>query len=147
MQSSTTPLVKLALVLLSLFFMLQLSCAAPVPLDDSVISRDVYVPTIITPNATAIWPIGSVQNVTWDTKNPPEQITNKRGRILLRSEETGRLNVKNPLAVDFDILNGTQEVTVPDVKPGIYQIVLFGNSGNWGESFQIVPAETEVDDY
>jgi hypothetical protein len=131
---------KFALAFFALVSTSQLSCAAPIP--EGIAIRDVYVPPIIEPSASAVWTIGTTQVVTWDTTHPPQQISNKYGRIVLRSEETGRLDYEHPLADGFDILNGCQEVTVPNVNPGTYQIVLFGDSGNWGQSFQIVAAGT-----
>lgn len=146
---SSSSIIKFFLALFALLSTLQLSCAAPIPAagNDGFTSRDVFVPTIIEPNASAVWGIGTTQVVSWDVTSPPEQITNKHGRIVLRSEETGLLDIENPLAVGFDILKGSHEVTVPNVKPGTYQIVLFGNSGNWGESFQIVNEEIPEAEY
>ncbi|KAG5969556.1 hypothetical protein E4U55_002051 [Claviceps digitariae] len=143
--------VNFILAFFALFSCLHFTFAAPVDIaarsSRAVEIRDVFVPPIIEPNADSVWTIGTTQVVTWDVTHPPKQITNRLGRIVLRSEETGLLDLANPLAEGFDILIASQNVTVPNVKPGTYQIVLFGNSGNWGESFQIVgdyvpPAES-----
>ncbi|KAK7677722.1 hypothetical protein QCA50_019274 [Cerrena zonata] len=100
-------------------------------------SRDVFVPPITSPDALTIWSVGSKQNVTWDTSNPPAQITNGNGTIYLA--KGGLIQLDTPLADKFSILNGIQEVTVPDVEPGVdYAVVLFGDSGNFSPEFSIV---------
>lgn len=38
--------------------------------------RDVFDPTIISPNAQTTWTVGQQVNVTWDTSDAPEQISN-----------------------------------------------------------------------
>ncbi|KAH6916809.1 hypothetical protein BKA70DRAFT_312961 [Coprinopsis sp. MPI-PUGE-AT-0042] len=104
--------------------------------------RDVVAPPIIKPDATSVWPIGTVQEVTWDTsKLPPDnQITNPRGRILL-GRDTGdslNLDIDHPLAEGFHIRQGRINITVPNVTPRPdYLIVLMGNSGNTSPSFAI----------
>ncbi|KAF8735202.1 hypothetical protein AX14_002556 [Amanita brunnescens Koide BX004] len=105
-----------------------------------VVNRDVYVPPVIYPNYGTVWKAGSTHNVTWDTSDPPLQITNKLGRIVLSKH--GLLLLDTPLAIGFNILHGRQEVTIPaDAEPGTdYAIVLFGDSGNYGETFTIVAA-------
>ncbi|KAJ3504104.1 hypothetical protein NMY22_g18033 [Coprinellus aureogranulatus] len=103
--------------------------------------RDVFVPPVIAPAEGAVWPKGTEQVVEWDVSSPPAQITNKQGRIVLRSLATERLLLDEPLAEGFDILEGSQPVTVPtNIPVGQYQIVLFGDSGNWGPTFNIVDA-------
>ncbi|KAJ6478105.1 hypothetical protein C8R47DRAFT_1075096 [Mycena vitilis] len=115
--------------------------------------RDVFVPPVLTPTAGEIWTVGSQQNVTWDVSDPPVNITNKQGLILLRKAglttprahpppsivRTG-LTVYNAVILGngFDILDGTFEVTVPDVLEGTdYSITLFGDSGNFSPVFTI----------
>ncbi|KAK7453223.1 hypothetical protein VKT23_011902 [Stygiomarasmius scandens] len=102
--------------------------------------RDVFVPPITSPTVNNTWPVGSIQTVTWDTSDAPEQITNPIGRILLRHNDLSDTN--HPIAEGFDILTGAVNVTVPDVEPGDYQIVLFGDSGNFSPTFSIVSADT-----
>jgi hypothetical protein len=62
-------------------------------------ARDVYVPRILYPTAGTVWKAGSTHKVTWyvilkrfglsklidcrDTSNPPAQITNPLGKIVL----------------------------------------------------------------
>jgi len=115
-----------------------LSAAAP------LFKRDVFVPPVLRPTTGDVWPIGSTQTVVWDASNPPAQITNTKGRIVLRSNATGLLLLDSPLAQGFDILLGQYDVVVPAVDVGYYQIVLFGDSGNWGQTFSIVNADPNV---
>ncbi|KAK7008304.1 hypothetical protein R3P38DRAFT_2791830 [Favolaschia claudopus] len=97
--------------------------------------RDVYVPPVLYPHAGTVWFVGQRHNVTWDNSNPPKQITNKIGRIMLRK---GDLTTPVILADNFSILLGHIEVTVPWVEDGSdYQIVLFGDSGNFSPLFTI----------
>jgi hypothetical protein len=116
-----------------LFFtiLFTVSSATPVSLE----RRDVYVPPITYPTASTVWKKGQVHNVTWDVSDPPAQITNKIGRIQLRE---GGLTTPLILADGFDILLGSIEVTVPWVITGSdYQLVLFGDSGNFSPEFTI----------
>lgn len=86
--------------------------------------RDVFVPPVLVPAEGAVWPKGTEQVVEWDVSSPPQQITNAKGRIVLRSLATERLLLDKPLAEGFDILDGSKTVTVPtDVAAGQYQIV------------------------
>ncbi|EGN99724.1 hypothetical protein SERLA73DRAFT_179880 [Serpula lacrymans var. lacrymans S7.3] len=103
--------------------------------------RDVYVPPVISPNNATVWTVGQTYNVTWNTTNPPAQISNPRGNIYLRQ---GNDTLLNPtLASNFSMLAGSQEVTVPDVTPGSdYRIVLFGDSGDWSGVFAIAAASS-----
>jgi len=50
-----------------------------------------------------------------DVSNPPKQITNSRGRLLLRR---GGINTGLIIADNFDILTGRLEITVPWVVDG-----------------------------
>lgn len=97
--------------------------------------RDVYVPPITYPTAGVVWNSGEEQTVTWDTSNPPKQITNKIGRVMLRK---GDLSTPLVLAGNFDILKGHIKVKVPQVISGDdYSLVLFGDSGNFSPKFTI----------
>ncbi|KAI0712265.1 hypothetical protein C8Q76DRAFT_482408 [Earliella scabrosa] len=102
--------------------------------------RDVFVPPVTSPSTGTVWTIGSQQNVTWDATNPPAQVTNPIGRVVLA--KAGRLDFENPIASNFSIFDGFVTVTVPDVEPGTdYTVVLFGDSGNNSEEFTIVSAD------
>ncbi|KAF8217191.1 hypothetical protein K438DRAFT_1798418 [Mycena galopus ATCC 62051] len=97
--------------------------------------RDVYTPPVLYPNAETVWFVGQRHNVTWDTSDPPVNITNKIGMIMLRK---GGLTTPLILQDNFSILLGRIEVTVPWVVDGDdYQIVLFGDSGNFSPEFTI----------
>ncbi|KAF5330273.1 hypothetical protein D9758_014455 [Tetrapyrgos nigripes] len=97
--------------------------------------RDVYAPPVLCPHNGTVWKVGHKHNVTWDISNPPAQITNRLGMIVL--VKNGRLDIDHPLAKGFEITTGRFEIKVPDVKPGVYKLVLFGDSGNDSEEFRI----------
>ncbi|KAK0214875.1 hypothetical protein IW262DRAFT_1403502 [Armillaria fumosa] len=100
-----------------------------------LVSRDVYAPPVTLPGTGSVWTVGSKQTVTWDASSPPTQITNPTGFVRLRKANK---TDSTDLASGFSILDGQVEVTVPNVEPGDdYRIVLFGDSGNWGETFTI----------
>ncbi|KAF8961499.1 hypothetical protein BDZ97DRAFT_1905501 [Flammula alnicola] len=101
-------------------------------------SRDVFVPPVTYPHAGTVWTVGQHHNVTWDTSGAPVNITNKIGQIMLRK---GDLTTPLILAANFDILLGRTTVTVPWVLDGNdYQVVLFGDSGNFSPEFTITGA-------
>ncbi|KAJ7289392.1 hypothetical protein C8J57DRAFT_431263 [Mycena rebaudengoi] len=108
--------------------------ASPVGLE----ARDVFVPPILTPRAGTVWTVGQTQHVTWDVTNPPKQITNGIGRIMLRK---GELTTPVILADNFSILLGKIKVKVPWVVDGDdYALVLFGDSGNFSGNITIKSA-------
>ncbi|GLB45477.1 hypothetical protein LshimejAT787_2300370 [Lyophyllum shimeji] len=118
--------------ILTIITFLTLVAAAPVN------PRDVYVPPVLYPHQGTVWRRGSTHNVTWDTSNPPKQITNRKGMIVLAKGDR-LIGLDHPLAQGFDVLNGRQEVTIPaDTEPGNdYSVVLFGDSGNNSQRFTI----------
>ncbi|MFE5770311.1 hypothetical protein ACFQ7O_18325 [Streptomyces sp. NPDC056485] len=97
-------------------------------------ARDVYVPPVTYPRRGTVWYTGRKYSVRWDASHPPARISNRSGRIMLR--HAGR-TLDPALAEGFDIRAGRAEVTVPDVPPGRYRIVLFGDSGNFSPEFVI----------
>ncbi|KAI0258672.1 hypothetical protein BC834DRAFT_835056 [Gloeopeniophorella convolvens] len=100
-----------------------------------LVTRDVYAPPVTYPHAGTVWKVGQYHNVTWDTSDPPQNITNAVGRIVLvkNGEETNFT-----LASCFYILIGRITVQVPEVAPGSdYSLVLFGDSGNFSPTFTI----------
>ncbi|KIM35887.1 hypothetical protein M413DRAFT_14272 [Hebeloma cylindrosporum] len=104
--------------------------------------RDVIVPKITNPKAGAVWPVGSVQTVTWDTSNfpPDSQITNPIGKVILGFDENDSLNLafEHPLAQNFKLRDGSVKITVPNVPLRTdYLIVLMGDSGNTSPQFAI----------
>ncbi|KDQ62597.1 hypothetical protein JAAARDRAFT_30509, partial [Jaapia argillacea MUCL 33604] len=78
--------------------------------------RDVWAPPITYPTRGTVWTIGHNYNVTWNTTHPPAQITNTVGMIVLVTD--GLLDLNHPLATGFSILDGSHQITVPDVAPG-----------------------------
>ncbi|KAF6747017.1 hypothetical protein DFP72DRAFT_1162515 [Ephemerocybe angulata] len=103
----------------------------------SAATNGVFVPQITAPVAEAIWKIGSTQTVTWDISNAPADVSNPEGEIFLRNLVKGQILFSSPLATGFSILAGNQSVTVPNIVPGSYQIVLVGDSGNFSPIFRI----------
>ncbi|KAF8073420.1 hypothetical protein FPV67DRAFT_744807 [Lyophyllum atratum] len=118
--------------ILAILSLLTLVASAPIN------ARDVFVPPVLYPHAGTVWKAGSTHNVTWDVTNPPAQITNKVGMIVLAKGDR-LVGLDTPLAKGFDILKGRQEVRIPaDTAPGDdYSIVVFGDSGNNGQRFTI----------
>ncbi|KAJ7097172.1 hypothetical protein B0H15DRAFT_825052 [Mycena belliarum] len=101
-------------------------------------TRDVFVPPVLEPTAGTVWVVGQPELVSWDTSSAPVNITNKVGRIMLRK---GGLTTSVTLADNFDILIGQITVTVPSVEDGDdYEVVLFGDSGNFSPPFTITGA-------
>ncbi|KAL4080687.1 symbiosis-related protein, partial [Scleroderma citrinum] len=74
--------------------------------------RDVYVPPILEPNAQMVWTVGQYYNVTWNTTNPPAQITNSVGQIYL--VVNGLIDFNYTLAANFSILLGSVQVQAPN---------------------------------
>ncbi|KAK0442658.1 hypothetical protein EV421DRAFT_571007 [Armillaria borealis] len=99
--------------------------------------RDIFTPPITSPSTGTVWTVKTIQNVTWDTSNPPSPITDRNRSSIRLIKGGGQLPVV--LADQFDILLGSIEVQVPWVIEGDdYALVLFGNSGNRGKSFTII---------
>ncbi|KAI1791749.1 hypothetical protein LXA43DRAFT_392350 [Ganoderma leucocontextum] len=98
-------------------------------------AQDVFVPPVLYPHNGTVWTLGQRHNVTWDVSDPPVNITNSKGLILLRKG-----NIGTPLILQngFDILLGRIEVTVPWVLEGTdYSVTLFGDGGNDSQEFTI----------
>ncbi|KAJ7445900.1 hypothetical protein FB451DRAFT_1055444 [Mycena latifolia] len=132
----TTTLSKLLPVVLA-------AAAAAIPVGPTPL--DVFVPPITFPTAGTVWVSKTQQNVTWDASGAPSSISNE-ALLFLRSND-----VTHPcmhllahiypvfiLAKGFDLRAGTLEITVPYVLTGTdYQLVLFGDSGNFSPVFTI----------
>ncbi|MER5884865.1 Ser-Thr-rich GPI-anchored membrane family protein [Streptomyces sp. NPDC001941] len=102
-----------------------------------VVQRDVWAPRVTSPTTGTVWTVGTQQTITWDVTNPPRQITNPRGVILLSKD--GLADVDHPLARNFPIRAGKQQITVPNVPPGShYRVILIGSGDNSSPSFTIV---------
>ncbi|THV03875.1 hypothetical protein K435DRAFT_240412 [Dendrothele bispora CBS 962.96] len=114
----------------------------------SLLRRDVYSPPIVSPHEGDRWIMGSLVNVTWDTSNLPNQITNPMGQLFLGnlSQSSEHLHIDPPLASNFDIRAGRVEVQVPNDFPCGHDciLVLLGDSGNRSQKFTIEPAQENV---
>ncbi|KAI0072720.1 hypothetical protein K474DRAFT_1667497 [Panus rudis PR-1116 ss-1] len=103
--------------------------------------RDVWSPMIADPKGSTVWVRGTSASVKWDTRDPPDQITNPIGRVVLGyllDGENEHLDLDNPLAEGFDLEKGSVKFKVPYVEPGNeYIVVLFGDSGNRSPTFTI----------
>ncbi|KIM39603.1 hypothetical protein M413DRAFT_447079 [Hebeloma cylindrosporum] len=121
---------------LASLFLVAVSSAVALPVHHEV--RDVFVPPILYPRAGTVWKVGEKHRITWTTSNHPAKITNQVGRIMLRK---GDFTTPLILANDFDILLGQATITVPWVEDGDdYQVVVFGDSGNFSPAFTITGA-------
>ncbi|KAG6809412.1 hypothetical protein H0H92_000337 [Tricholoma furcatifolium] len=148
----------LALTILCVSFFVSFIHASP------LMMRDVFSPTITSPNASTVWPVGTQQTVTWETDNipPASQLTDPNGMVVLgylgsnggynldigenvfytllvsHIKACGLIMIDNPLAQDFPLTQGEVDITVPNVTPrDDYIIVLFGDSGNASPAFAI----------
>ncbi|TFK37431.1 hypothetical protein BDQ12DRAFT_750941 [Crucibulum laeve] len=92
------------------------------PADNVNVART-FAPTILTPNSATVWPVNTVQTVTWD----PAGATDSNSLLLLT--KGGTLNGNHRLAENFTISAGSVDITVPDVVPDSdYQLAFFGDS-------------------
>ncbi|KAK2466608.1 hypothetical protein APHAL10511_000866 [Amanita phalloides] len=91
----------------------------------------VWTPKILSPNTTTIWVAGEKEMVIWDTADTPPDVSNA-GLVQI---------FKGPaLTSEFNLVaqKGSIQVTVPlDLMADVYQIVLFGDSGNISPPFHI----------
>ncbi|THH04994.1 hypothetical protein EW145_g5119 [Phellinidium pouzarii] len=100
---------------------------------------------ILYPTENLVWKIGYTHHVVWDLNDEPAQITNPIGQVWLRKNgstiATGPGSIDEPLASGFNLTDGRVLIRVPDVEVGCdYQLVLFGDSGNFSPKF-IIAAE------
>ncbi|KAI1790164.1 hypothetical protein LXA43DRAFT_891553 [Ganoderma leucocontextum] len=103
-------------------------------------------PDITAPTAGAVWNVGSLQTITWDTSDIPTEAMNQTGLILLGYLQDGdtseHLDLDHPLASGFPITAGSVDVTVPQMNTrDDYVIVLFGDSGNTSPKFTITSSD------
>ncbi|TRM59245.1 hypothetical protein BD626DRAFT_157366 [Schizophyllum amplum] len=98
----------------------------------------VWSPKITSPTADTVWTAGQQYNVTWETNDAPETISNEASVMLGHKEA---LMSDQVLADGFDLRAGYVTVTAPDVKTGKYFVDLFGDSGNWSPDFKIDNAD------
>jgi len=106
-----------------------------------LVKRDVWSPTVLYPHEGIVWRVGDHHSVVWSTNDPPAQITNTNGLVVLRSSRgfiKGPGGLGEPLASNFSLFDGRVEIEVPDVPGGDdYQVVLLGDSGNASPAFTI----------
>lgn len=97
---------------------------------------DVWDPAITSPTAASVWKVGGTYNVTWDTSDAPASIS-EGSRVVLAKDYYE--DYEHPLAKDFDLRAGWVAVTIPEgtIPDDDYQIVLFGDSGNYSPTFTI----------
>ncbi|KAG6817801.1 hypothetical protein H0H87_003209 [Tephrocybe sp. NHM501043] len=97
-------------------------------------AKDVFVPTIYTPNADSVWVMGTNATVTWETSNAPVNISNGAS-VYLKGYGT--------LVKGFSLRDGNVTVEVPLLLSTVFnkdekhQIILFGDSGNESANFTI----------
>ena len=70
-----------SVVALSAFALSTLVSAAPMP--SGPVMNVVFNPMITSPQASDVWPIGSLQTVTWQTNEIPAEERNSTGSLLL----------------------------------------------------------------
>ncbi|KAL1743837.1 hypothetical protein HDZ31DRAFT_64646 [Schizophyllum fasciatum] len=101
-------------------------------------AETIWIPHILTPNRVTVWHTGHKANVTWETSDAPEVISNGAAIQLRKGSEP----FDGYLAEGFDLRAGFVEVDVPyALNPDDdYLICLFGDSGNFSEEFTIRPA-------
>ncbi|PFH51694.1 hypothetical protein AMATHDRAFT_141969 [Amanita thiersii Skay4041] len=115
-------------------------------------TRDIWSPKILTPNAATVWTVGHVETVTcscedWthrcifqrDTSDQPASVSNG-GRVLFEPCQYPPSFRFCTQTDEATIMDGSIQITVPQVVPGTYNIVLFGDSGNLSPPFQVVAA-------
>ncbi|KAI0826910.1 hypothetical protein BC628DRAFT_1418958 [Trametes gibbosa] len=136
---------KLTTVLAALAVAATAVSAAPATFNGGKVDV-VFRPHVTAPTADAVWPAGSVQTITWDTSDIPDDVKNQTGLILLGyiqgDDSNEHLDVAHPLATGFPISAGIANVTVPEVPTRKdYVVVLFGDSGNTSPKFTITSAQ------
>jgi len=97
-------------------------------------TQDVWTPNFIFPAGGEVLEYNKTYQFTWDVSSPPHQITNNVAAIYLR--QNGR-TLPLVLTGGVPISQGYAFVTIPWVDSGIYQGVLFGDSGNFSPDFSI----------
>lgn len=103
-----TTIMMFFFLLASIYSLLSLVSAFPVV-------RDVWVPPIISPNASTVWVAGRTYPVTWNTSSEPSQVTNPQGMVYLR---LGNATQASPIAQGFPLSAGEVNVTIPaDTQP------------------------------
>ncbi|KAI0339361.1 hypothetical protein BDW22DRAFT_1431639 [Trametopsis cervina] len=92
--------------------------------------RAVYIPAIITPDASTHWAIGRQAAVTWNASTVPSDADPIPWVLLFNTTDYGGPNYVATLASNFPAQTGNVSFTVPEVVPGSYFIML----GEYGHS-------------
>lgn len=79
---------KFMTALTAIIFSVTTILAAPVQLA----GRDVWVPKILTPNATTLWNVGQTYLVIWSLDQKPVNVTNPIGTVYL--SKNGTLDIR-----------------------------------------------------
>ncbi|KAL0950246.1 hypothetical protein HGRIS_010230 [Hohenbuehelia grisea] len=98
---------------------------------------------ILTPNHSFKWEVGTVQTVSWiwdRDPSSPDYTADRRAAIWL--SKNGEVQYDHLLAGPFSKWyapesHGSQTVTVPDVRPGLYSITLEGFNATKSQEFLI----------
>ncbi|THV03874.1 hypothetical protein K435DRAFT_962213 [Dendrothele bispora CBS 962.96] len=119
------------------------SVAQVVTSPTSLTRRDRHIawrPRILTPVKDSIWYLDTMQNVTWDTSDIPEQKVHENGTLVLArpTENDEHLYLKYPLAEDFPLALGYVSFFLTDRPKGDgFAVCLMGDSGDLSELFTI----------
>ncbi|KAG0336661.1 hypothetical protein BG004_007947 [Podila humilis] len=116
----------------------------------AVVNAIIINPKITSPSAGDVWPAGSTQTVTWETKDVDR--ADREGVLVLGylskdpNDWNEHLDLKRPLAIGFKLMDGQHEVIIPKDKGPLdrYIIVLFGDSGNASPKFTITNSNSSI---
>ncbi|KAF5330268.1 hypothetical protein D9758_014450 [Tetrapyrgos nigripes] len=99
-----------------------------------------WAPHIQTPVKSATWYLNTVQNVTWDVSDIPEEKRFSNGTLVLARPKkyNEHLDLERPLAKDFPLSRGFVEFYLSNRTRGQgFAVCLLGDSGNLSELFTI----------
>ncbi|KAH9890006.1 hypothetical protein C8Q73DRAFT_706302 [Cubamyces lactineus] len=103
-----------------------------------VAQNSIFEPTILSPNGSSVWTVGSVQTVRWDNHGTGFA-TGKTGLVALAyfdpTATTGNWGNDyrgQPLAEGFSIADQVVNIVVPDVPTGNFYYILMLDAANGG---------------
>ncbi|KAK7469374.1 hypothetical protein VKT23_003849 [Stygiomarasmius scandens] len=99
-----------------------------------------WAPHIKTPVKNSTWHLNTMQNVTWDVSDIPEQKRHKNGTLVLArpTQESENLDLERPLAEDFPLHLGYVSFFLANRTTGEgFAVCLMGDSGDLSELFTI----------
>jgi len=73
--------------------------ASPIAEPAQVEARDIFLPPITLPSAETVWESRKSYSVTWDTTVAPVNITNPRGSIRLRKDDSTGFRMSSQFAI------------------------------------------------